>query len=109
VSLTQHAKHNFQTTSKRKNHACGVIDTACKKIGNFTVEYLQEFIAEFKKAVVRESGIEIRLYRKGTYILADIHGMEHFCTKLAPPPYNKPRSCVSKIHTPMVMVWFGNV
>jgi hypothetical protein len=48
--------------------------------------------------------IEIRLY-----ILADIHGMGHFCTKLAPPPYNKPRSCVSKIHTPMVMVWFGNV
>jgi hypothetical protein len=53
--------------------------------------------------------IEIRLYRKGTYILADIHGMDHFCTKLALPPYNKPRSCVSKIHTPMVMVWFGNV
>jgi hypothetical protein len=48
-------------------------------------------------------------YRKGTYILADIHGMEHFCTKLAPPPYNKPRCCVSKLHTPMVMVWFGNV
>jgi hypothetical protein len=39
--------------------------------------------------------IEIRLYRKGIYILADIHGMDHFCTKLAPPPYNKPRSCVS--------------
>jgi hypothetical protein len=53
--------------------------------------------------------IEIRLYRKGTYILAYIHGMDHFCTKLVPPPYNKPRSCVSKIHTPMVMVWFGNV
>jgi hypothetical protein len=53
--------------------------------------------------------IEIRLYRKGTYILADIHGMDHLYTKLAPPPYNKPRSCVSKIHTPMVMVWFGNV
>jgi hypothetical protein len=47
--------------------------------------------------------------RKGAYILGDIHGMDHFCTKLAPPPYNKPRSCVSKIHTPMVMVWFGNV
>jgi hypothetical protein len=55
------------------------------------------------------TSIEIRLYRKGTYILADIHGMDHFCTKPAPPPYNKPRSCVSKIHTPMVMVWFGNV
>jgi hypothetical protein len=54
-------------------------------------------------------GIEIRLYRKGTYTLADIHGMDHFCTKLAPPPYNKPRSCVSKIYTPMGMVWFGNV
>jgi hypothetical protein len=40
-------------------------------------------------------GIEIRLYRKGTYILADIHGMDHFCTTLAPQPYNKPRSCVS--------------
>jgi hypothetical protein len=53
--------------------------------------------------------IEIRLYRKGTYILADIHGMDHFCTKLAPPPYNKLESYVSKIHTPMVMVWFGNV
>jgi hypothetical protein len=26
--------------------------------------------------------IEIRLYRKGAYILADIHGMGHFCTKL---------------------------
>jgi hypothetical protein len=50
--------------------------------------------------------IEIRLYRKGAYILADIHGMDHFCTKLAPPPYNKPRSCVSIY---MVMVWFGNV
>jgi hypothetical protein len=53
--------------------------------------------------------IEIRLYRKGTYILADIHGMDHFCTKLAPPPYNKPRSCASKIYTSMGMVWFGNV
>jgi hypothetical protein len=53
--------------------------------------------------------IEIRLYRKGTYILADIHGTDHFCTKLATLPYNKPRSCVSKIHTPMVMVWFGTV
>jgi hypothetical protein len=53
--------------------------------------------------------IEIRLNRKETYILADIHGMDHFYTKLAPPPYNKPRRCVSKIHTPMVMVWFGNV
>jgi hypothetical protein len=52
--------------------------------------------------------IELRLYRNGTYILADIHGMDHFCTKLAPPPYNKSRSCVSKIHTPMGMVWFGN-
>jgi hypothetical protein len=30
--------------------------------------------------------IEIRLYRKGTCILADIHGMDHFCTKIAPPP-----------------------
>jgi hypothetical protein len=59
--------------------------------------------------VIRVKGIDIRLYRKGTYILADIHGMDHFCTKLAPPPYNRPRSCVSKIHTPMVMVWFGNV
>jgi hypothetical protein len=47
--------------------------------------------------------------RKGAYILGDIHGMDHFCTKLAPPPYNKPRSCVSKIYTPMAMVWFGNV
>jgi hypothetical protein len=48
--------------------------------------------------------------RRWAYILADIHDMEHFCTKLAPrPSYNKPRSCVSKIHTPMVMVWFGNV
>jgi hypothetical protein len=47
--------------------------------------------------------------RRWAYILADIHGMEHFCAKLAPRPYNKPRSCVSKIDTPMVMVWFGNV
>jgi hypothetical protein len=46
--------------------------------------------------------------RKGTYILADIHGMDHFCPKLAPQPYNKLESCVSKTHTPMVMVWFGN-
>jgi hypothetical protein len=37
--------------------------------------------------------------RKGTYILADIHGMDHFCPKLAPQPYNKLESCVSKIHT----------
>jgi hypothetical protein len=47
--------------------------------------------------------------RKGTYILADIHGTDHFRTKLAPQPYNKLESCVSKIHTPMVVVWFGNV
>jgi hypothetical protein len=47
--------------------------------------------------------------RKGTYILADIHGTDHFRTKLALQPYNKFESCVSKIHTPMVMVWFGNV
>jgi hypothetical protein len=53
--------------------------------------------------------IEIRLYTKGTYILADIHGMDHFRTKLAPQPYNNLESCVSKIHKPMVMVWFGNV
>jgi hypothetical protein len=53
--------------------------------------------------------IEIRLNRKGTYILADIHGTDHFRTKLAPQPYNKLESCVSKIHTLMVMVWFGNV
>jgi hypothetical protein len=46
--------------------------------------------------------IEIRLNIKGTCILADVHGMDHFCTKLAPQLYNKPRSCVSKIHTPMV-------
>jgi hypothetical protein len=59
--------------------------------------------------IVPVETIEIRLYRKGTYILADIHGMGHFCTKLAPPPYKKPKSCVSKIHTPMMMVWFGNV
>jgi hypothetical protein len=70
-----------------------------KDIENAELEELQHFALP----------IEIRLYRKGTYILADIHGMDHFCTKLAPPPYNKPRSCVSKIHTPMVMVWFGNV
>jgi hypothetical protein len=46
--------------------------------------------------------------RKGTYILADIHGMDHFRLKLAPQPYNKLESCVSKIHIPtysMVMVW----
>jgi hypothetical protein len=53
--------------------------------------------------------IEIRLHRKGTYILADIHGMDHFRPKLAPQPYNKLESCVSKIHTPMVMVWFGDL
>jgi hypothetical protein len=47
--------------------------------------------------------------RKGIYILAHIHGMDHFCPKLAPQPYNKLESCVSKLHTPMVMVWFGNV
>jgi hypothetical protein len=47
--------------------------------------------------------------RKGTYILADIHGMDHFRPKLAPQPYNKLQSFVSKIHTPMVMVWFGYV
>jgi hypothetical protein len=37
--------------------------------------------------------------RKGTYILADIHGTDHFCPKLAQRPYNKLESCVSKIHT----------
>jgi hypothetical protein len=47
--------------------------------------------------------------RKRAYILAGIHGMDHFCPKLASQPYNKLESCVSKIHTPMVMVWFGNV
>jgi hypothetical protein len=67
------------------------------------------YTGTFTPLVVERIGIEIRLYRKGTYILADIHGMGQFCTKLAPPPYNKPRSCVSKIHTPMGMVWFGNV
>jgi hypothetical protein len=46
--------------------------------------------------------------RKGAYILADIHGMDHFRRKLAPQPY-KLESCVSKIHTPMVMEWFGIV
>jgi hypothetical protein len=50
--------------------------------------------------------IEIRqLIEKGPiYILADIHGRDHFCTKLAPQPYNKLESCVSKIHPPMVIV-----
>jgi hypothetical protein len=52
--------------------------------------------------------IEIRLYRKGTYILKDIHGMDHFCTKLAPPPYNKPRSCVSKIYIHL-WGWYGRI
>jgi hypothetical protein len=66
-------------------------------------------VCRFAPRPVRVLDIEIRLYRKGTYILADIHGMDHFCTKLAPRPYNKPRICVSKIHTPMVMVWVGNV
>jgi hypothetical protein len=56
------------------------------------------------------TAIEIRVFnRKGNYILADIHGMDHFCPKLAPQPYSKLESCVSKIHTPMVMVWFDNL
>jgi hypothetical protein len=28
----------------------------------------------------------LSINRKGTYILADIHGMDHFCPKLAPQP-----------------------
>jgi hypothetical protein len=28
----------------------------------------------------------LSMNRKGTYILADIHGMDHFCPKLAPQP-----------------------
>jgi hypothetical protein len=57
------------------------------------------FSVKLLSTLARAWSIEIRLYRKGAYILADIHGMEHFCTKLMPPPYNKPRSCVSKIYT----------
>jgi hypothetical protein len=78
----------------------------------FSLSFYKYIVRDYPKYTVQTSlseTIEIRLYRKGTYILADIHGMDHFCTKLAPPSYNKPRSCVSKIHTPMVMVWFGNV
>jgi hypothetical protein len=52
--------------------------------------------------------IEARLYRKWIFILADIHGMDHFCTKLAPPPYNKPRSCASKIYIHLWW-WYGLV
>jgi hypothetical protein len=52
---------------------------------------------------------QVRIFIESDYIVADIHGMDHFRTKLAPQPYNKLESCVSKIHTPMVMVWFGNV
>jgi hypothetical protein len=35
------------------------------------------------KKAERGGTIETRLYRKGTYILADIHGMDHFCTNSA--------------------------
>jgi hypothetical protein len=76
---------------------------------NLTGENIVEVLVISFLSQILGSFIEIRLYRKLTYILGDIHGMGHFCTELAPPPYNKPRSCVSKIHTPMVMVWFGNV
>jgi hypothetical protein len=42
-------------------------------------------------------------------MLADIQGMDHFCPKLAPQPYNKLENCVSIINTPIVIAWFGNV
>jgi hypothetical protein len=67
-------------------------------------------VERVRENVARLRGQAVRDHRNHSInILADIHGMDHLCTKLAPRPYNKPRSCVSKIHTPKVMVWFGNV
>jgi hypothetical protein len=42
-------------------------------------------ISGFCRMVHRNQSIN----RKGAYILADIHGMDHFCPKLAPQPFNK--------------------
>jgi hypothetical protein len=53
--------------------------------------------------------IEIRLYRKGTYILAGIHGMDHFCTKLAPPPYTVIRQGVVSVKYIHLWGWYGLV
>jgi hypothetical protein len=88
-----------------------------RRFGEITVLYTQLIAKKFGVHWVQSVGEQVlylskyhrnlNINRKWTYLLADIHGMEHFCTKLAPPPYNKPRSCVSKIHTPMV--WYGLV
>jgi hypothetical protein len=77
-----------------------------------TVAYTEATSLDWKSQCLANPSVSHRnqtISRRWAYILADIHSMEHFCTKLAPRPYNKPRSCVSKIHTPMVMIWFGNV
>jgi hypothetical protein len=63
--------------------------TVCEFLQKIKPIFWQHFRTEFH--FPPSCTIEIRLYGKGTYILADIHGMDHFCTKLAPPPYNKPR------------------
>jgi hypothetical protein len=38
-------------------HGCGVIDTACTIFAFENRAYLGEFVAEFKKALARESGV----------------------------------------------------
>jgi hypothetical protein len=74
-------------------------------------EPLASRVRAIDAALIRLKFIEIRLYRKGTYIYISRHPWHgpFLHETIAPPPYNKPRSCVTKIHTPMVMVWFGNV
>jgi hypothetical protein len=42
------------------------IDTACAIIGDFIVEFLREYEAELKKALVRESGAERRFFGEKT-------------------------------------------
>jgi hypothetical protein len=42
----------------------GIIDTAGAKIDDFKVEYLREFEAIYKKALIRESGAQVGLFDK---------------------------------------------
>jgi hypothetical protein len=78
----------------------------CNSFNRFLVECISK-AGFLKRCGLKKSTSDVgsshrnqTINRKGTYMLADIHGMDHF---------RKLESCVSKINTPMVMVWFGNV
>jgi hypothetical protein len=49
-------KKNLKGLPNKTFSSCGVIDTACTIIAFKNRSYLGEFEAEFKKALVRESG-----------------------------------------------------